>query len=271
MYRMVLWAMALSLLPVAGSGVARAEDVNVGVTGAVLGILYRLADEFDNVHPGDKIKVIPGMGSSGGIAAAHEGALQVAFSSRNLKPQEKAKGLRIAPLLDTPFVFVTSHLQPAALKRSDVVAIYDGGLVNWPDGKMIKPILRPRSDSTTDFLIANFDGMQGAMENLRKRPDVPVAATDQDNVDAVGRIEHSFSGATLAQLMTEKPRVLNISIDGVSASLGAMENGTYPFKVTISVVTKEDRSPVVKRFLTFLQSAKAEKILRENGAARVSQ
>ena len=175
------------------------------------------------------------------------------------------------PIFETPFSFVTSHPRPPALTKSDVVAIYNGVLVSWPDGKPIKPILRPKNDSVTDFLIVSFDGMQSALENLRKRPDVPVAATDQDNIEAAEKIENSFSGATLVQVMTEKPRLQRISIDGVDASLAAMENGTYPFKMTMSVVTKSERSPVVQRFVAFLRSAKAEKIFRENGAARAGQ
>ena len=271
MYRIVPWALAAALLPAVASGSSRADELNVGGTGAVLGLLHRLGDDFANAHPGDKLNVIPGMGSSGGISAVAEGALQVSFSSRDLKPQERARGLEISPILETPFVFVTSNPQPAALGKSDVVAIYDGAMMSWPDGKPIKPILRPKSDSATDFLIANFDGMQSALDKVRKRPDVPVAATDQDNVDAAEKVENSFSGATLAQLITEEPRLRRTSIDGVDASLVAMENGTYLYKMTMSVVTKSERTPVVQRFMAFLQSAKAETIFRESGAAPVAR
>ena len=65
----------------------------LSLTGAVLGLLYRLGDDFANASPGDKLNVIPGMGSSGGISAVAEGALQVSFSGRDLRPQERARGL----------------------------------------------------------------------------------------------------------------------------------------------------------------------------------
>src|SRR5436309_5990025 len=117
------------------TGTAQADDMKVGGTGAAYGLLLRLSEAFHAASPGDRIEVIAGLGSSGALAAAAEGAIGLAIVSRDLKADETAKGLVAQPLLHTPFLFVTSHPDPQVLTKTDVVAIYEGTVTRWPDGK----------------------------------------------------------------------------------------------------------------------------------------
>jgi len=260
----ILSLAAISLLC---AGTALADDMKVGGTGAAHGILLRLSEAFHAAHPGDRVEAMPGLGSSGGIAAVADGALQLSVASRELKAEEKANGLTALPFLDTPFLFVTSHPNAQKLTTAQVVAIYNGALAKWPDGKEIRPILRPKSDSVTPFLIANLDGMQAAMDKLRQRTDVPVAATDQDNIEAATKVPNSFAGATLVQILTENPRLRTITLDGVDASLAAMEQGSYRLKMRLVAVMRSTPSPVAQRFAAFMRSPEAEKLIRESGGA----
>ena len=258
-------SVAATLLLAATLGAAHADDMKVGGTGATHGVLLRLSEAFRAANPGDSVEVVPGLGSGGGILAVGEGVLQLSVSGRDLKAEEKAKGLKSAPFLDTPFLFVTSHAMPQKLTRAEVVAIYDGSLAKWPDSKPIKPILRPKSDSVTPFLIANIEGMQRALEKSGQRPDIPVAATDQDNIQVAEKVENSFAGTTLVQFVSERPRLRSIALDGVEASVEAMEKGSYALKMKLYIVITSEPSPIAKRFAIFLRSAQAEKLIRENG------
>jgi phosphate transport system substrate-binding protein len=255
---------AIALL-LAGHALAAADELKVGGTGSATGVLQRMSAAYNAAHPGDKVEVVFGLGSSGGIAAAAEGAIGVSVSGRALKAEEKAAGLQSARLLDTPFLFVTSYAQPQKLSKKDIVAIFDGGLNKWPDGRDIRPVLRPKADSVTPFLISAFEGMQPAMDKLRQRQDVPVAATDQDNKDTAEKVPDSFAGMTLVQFVTESPRLRPIALDGADASVATMESGAYPLKMTLHTVVKADPSPVVKRFMSFMHSPDGAKIIRESG------
>jgi phosphate transport system substrate-binding protein len=248
-------------------GRAQADDMKVGGTGAANGLLLRLSEAFHAASPGDRIEVVAGLGSSGALAAAAEGAVGLAVVSRCLTADETAKGLVAKPLLHTPFLFVTSHPDPQVLTKAAVVAIYDGTLIRWPDGKEIRPILRPKSDSATSFLIDNFEGIQAAMDKLRQRMDVPIAATDQDNIEAAVTVANSFAGTTLTQLMTERPPLRPIALNGIHASVTGMELGAYKLKMRLDAVIKSTPSPVAQRFAAFLHSPEAGKIIRENGGA----
>lgn len=258
-----------TVLLLSSAGHAFAEEMKVGGTGAAHGLMERLGEAFGASHPGDQVAVVPGLGSSGGIAALAEGVLQVAVSGRDLKPEEKAKGLESAPFVETLFLFVTSHPKRQRLTRADVVAIYEGTLSKWPDGKEIRPILRPRSDAAAAFVVASFEGMPSAMEKTRQRADVPIAATDQDNLDAAEKTPNSFAGMTLLQFTTETPRLRAIALDGVEASVEAMESGAYPLKMRLRIVTRAEPSPLARRFLDFLRSPDADRIIRESGAVTV--
>jgi phosphate transport system substrate-binding protein len=260
---------ASAMILAIASGSAAAEELKVGTTGAALVLFQRLGEAFNATKTGDTVEVIAGLGSSGAIAAVEDGALQLAVSGRALNSQEQAKELESAPLLETPFIFVSSHPQRQKLSRSDIVAVFNGTLSKWPDGQSIKPILRPRSESTTLFLIQQFAGMQAAMEKLRQRADIPIAATDQDNIEAAQGMTNSFAATTLLQFRTETPRLRAIEFDGVEPTVGSMEDGSYPLKVALLTVTKKYSAPATQRFLAFLRSPEALNIMRNSGAVPV--
>lgn len=268
--RTALVAVAGTLLALlGGAGAGSAEEVRVGGTGAVIGVLGRLGEAFAAKHPGERLEVVPGLGSGGGIVAVADGVLHLSVSSRALKAEESAKGLTSAPLLDTPFVFVTSHPKPQRLTRAEVVAVFDGTLKAWPDGKEIKPVLRPKADAATPFLVQHFEGMQPAMDKLRQRADVPVAATDQDNVATAEKVPNSLAGASLVQFMTESPRLRLVALDGADASVETMESGAYGLKMRLHLVSPQKVGEAARRFIAFLGSPEAARIMRESGAVGV--
>ena len=108
------------------------------------------------------------------------------------------------------------------------------------------------------------------MDKLRQRPDVPVAATDQDNVEGAQKTPNSFAGMTLLQFTTEAPRLRPITLDGVEASVETMQKGVYTLKMRLQIVTKAEPTPATRRFLAFLRSPEAGKIIRESGGVAVS-
>jgi phosphate transport system substrate-binding protein len=110
-----------------------------------------------------------------------------------------------------------------------------------------------------------FPGMVSAIEAARGRPDIAIAATDQDNLDAAGRIEGSLAGSTLTQVKTEQRNLRLIAIDGVAPSLPGLESGTYPFSKTIYFVLPAKAKPAAERLLSFIQSPAAQSLLRDTG------
>jgi phosphate transport system substrate-binding protein len=254
----------------AGSPGARAEMLRTGGTGATLETLRRLGAAFTKATPGITIEVIEGLGSSGGIAAVAGGAIDFSFSGRALNDKDD-QTLKASVIARTPFCIVSSHPDPGDIKRPDFAAFLVTASSTWRDGKPVRPVLRPKSDSDSLLLANSFPNMADAMEKLRQRPEIPVAATDQDNAIIAEKITGSATAMTLAQLRTEGRRLSPMSIDGVMPTLENLESGAYPFGKDIYLVVASRTTPALDRFLSFLRSPQAAKMLRDNGSLPVPQ
>jgi phosphate transport system substrate-binding protein len=253
---------ALALLAAIGS--ARAEPIKVGGSGAATKLLSVLSANLDEKRDQVALEVIPSLGSSGGLRALAEGALDVAVSGRPLTGEEAKLGMRVAVTMQTPFALVTSHAEPNGLKSDQLADIYRAPRAEWADGSPLRVILRPKSDSDTPLLGWLFPGMASAMDAARKRHDVTVAATDQDNAEAAERIPGSLAGASLAQIKTEQRRLRLIAVNGVTPSLTTLETGAYPFGKLIHVVLPATNNAMADRFVAFLRSPAGVAALREN-------
>lgn len=246
-----------------------AETLKIGGTGAVTALLQDMAGAFGRVAPDDRLEVIPGLGSSGGIAAAEAGAITLAVTGRALRESERAAGLLVVPFLETPFVFAASTGVSLSLSRSDLIGIYTGALVAYPDGAPLRLILRPRSDAQTLMMVRHIEGMAAALETARLRSELPVAGNDQDNMDLARRLEGAFGGFPLTQLASEANTFRHVVIDGVAPTLEEMREGRYPYRLQVDFVSKGPPSAAARRFLAFLASPEAAAMIEKAGAIRV--
>ena len=186
--------------------------LKVGGTGAVTDLLGQLAPAFKE-DSGITLEVLAGLGTSGANEALADGKLGITFAGRELRDKEKAKGLSVITTLRTPFGLVTSREGPDGLKSSEIAALYGADSPMWPDGTPILITLRPVDESETSSWASCSPG-NGVLQQLRKRRDLSVAATDQDNTDLAEKLKGSLSSATLTQIVTEKRKLKFISIDG---------------------------------------------------------
>jgi phosphate transport system substrate-binding protein len=240
---------------------AMAERVTVGGTGAAIEFLRRLSSEF-GARSGVEVEVISSMGSSGALRAVADGALDIAVSALPLNEEMTAKGLSVAYTFKTPFLLVTSQPRPPGMSLAEVIKAYRSPTSMWPDGEPIRVILRPKLDSDTLLMEALFPGLGDAMAAARQRPDVPIAATDQDNGMLAERTPGSLVGMTWLQAKAEKRNLRFIAIDGVEPMLENFDRGLYRHAKMISFVVTTQPKPATRRFMEFVQSSAGEDLLR---------
>jgi phosphate transport system substrate-binding protein len=212
-----------------------------------------------------KLEVIPSLGSTGGLRALADGVLDLAVSGREPSAEERKKGLTVIATIRTPYVLVTSRPGESGLKSSEVATMFGSPQAAWPDKMPVRIVLRPRSDSDSAVLAAAFPGMTAALEEARKRPDVPIAATDQDNAETAERLRGSLAGATFTQIKTENRNLRFVAIDGVAPSLEALDSGAYPYTKTLYFVAPAKPRPALERFVVFLRSVAGQAALRATG------
>lgn len=243
---------------------AWSRSLRVGGTGAVLELLNQLAPVF-KTETGIALEVIPGLGTSGANGAVADGKLGVAIAGRELRQPEKAKGLQVVGTFRTPFGLVTSRPGPDGLKGADIAAVYRADRPAWPDGMPLLIILRPADESDNVILGDFFPGMTEALRQLRKRPDLSIGATDQDNAEMAEKIRGSLTSASLAQILTEKRNLRFVAIDGVMPSLETYLDGSYPYGKSLYLVVPSTPGPEAQAFVAFLATPPGRALLRGSG------
>src|SRR5258708_25735084 len=210
---------AIALLAVSRGVLEAADPIRIGGTGAGLAAMRLLGTALNESGSDIATIVMPSLGSSGGIQALMEGALDLAVSSRPLKPTEAARGLREVACLRSPFVLATSSATAPSLARSDLVRLFTDPAASWPDGTPMRIVLRMRDDSDNFYLTDAIPGMAEALQTARMRPDLPIAATDQDNAGLLQEMTGSLGTTTLIQIRTEGVKLTPVPLDGVAPTL----------------------------------------------------
>lgn len=258
-------AILLAAMTTLWPAVVTAETIRIGGTGAVYGLFKILAEPYARLAPDDRLELIPSLGSAGGIAAAHAGMLDLVVSGREPNEAERNLGLVMTPLLESPFLFATATREPMALRRSDVLRIFNGDLLRWPDGTLIRLILRPRKDSQVQLMTEQIEGMKAAFEKARQRPELSLAPSDKDNMEAANAMDGSFGGFPLIQLLSEPNRLKPVRLDGIEPGVEAMKAGTYPLKARYILLTTATPSAGARRFMAFLATPEARAIIEKAG------
>ncbi len=263
----VLTVVLGAALPGLPTGKAFAEtNVRIGGMGGVLGTMRLMGDAFRKTEPGITVTVLPSLGSGGGIKALLEGAIDIAVSARPVTEAEKRRGAVEAGFSKSAFVFIRHDGQPATgLTQKQVADIYAGKTERWPDGTPVRLIMRPDDGSETKALLALSPEMNRAVRLALARKGMIYAMTDQETADRVEKLSGAFAPAFLPLVLTEKRRVRVLALDGVSPDVKSIADGSYPLVQQIRTVTGPSVSPAAKRFLQFLHSPAARKLLVKCG------
>jgi phosphate transport system substrate-binding protein len=261
---------ALLAFPLLAGNAAAAETLHIAGTGGVLEAMRQIAPPFA-AATGLNLEIITGLGTAGAMRALSDGVIDAVFAAREPKPDEAKVKLVARAFTRTPLVFVTSHRKPNGLKSSDIPAIFVAQNPKWEDGTPLKIILRTKVDADTVLVGWSIPGIAAAIEQARRRPDVPVAATDQDNVSIAQRLDGSLSFAGYGQIISEKCDLRLVPINGVVPSPATLANGTYPFEKLFYLVFAPNRSAGAEQLLRFLQSAEARNILLPIGYLPVGE
>lgn len=237
----------------------------IGGTGAALGTIRRLADAFAGRNPGVELHLPSSLGTTGGLRAVLAGAIDVAVGVRAATREEESRGAKSRIFARSPFGFVTSHPNPPAdLRSADVAEIYAGHRRTWPDGAPIRVVLRTRRDGDSLFIIERFPATERPMDDAHARKVMPVAQTDQMNLDLAERMEGSFASSTLAAVASEGRRKLQaLVLDGVQPTVARVADGTYPHVRELHFVTMPMTGEAGHAFIAFVRSAAGAEILSD--------
>jgi phosphate transport system substrate-binding protein len=237
-------------------------------TGTALGMMERLGAAYARTQAGSRVEVLPNLGSSGAVQAVARGAIDLAVSGRALTAEERALGLASFEIARTPFVFAVG---PGAgvrgITTADLVRILRGELLAWPGGERVRLIVRPASDADTQVVRDFSPEVSAALDVALARPGLVVAVTNQECNEAIERTQGAIGGTTLLQLRTETRTLGVLAWNGVEPTVAAMRAGAYPLAKPLYAVIRRAPEPRVRRWLAFLASAQARRLLEQLGAS----
>lgn len=202
-------------------------------------------------------------GSGSGIQAVEEGRCDIGLSSRNLKDEEKAKGLTATVLAYDGIAVIVNPENPVSdLDVEKIAKIYTGEIKNWKevggDDTEIVLIGREAGSGTRD----GFESITGTEDKCEYRQELTstgdVITTVSSNPNAVG----------YASLASVKESVKTLSIGGVTPTEETVKNGSYVIQRPFVLVTNSDTqlSQDAQSFFDYITSEKANEYISAAGA-----
>lgn len=237
-----------------GGAEAWAGTIQVGGTGSALKALGLLGEAFSKERPDVTIVVLPSLGSKGGLRALQAGRIDLAVIVAD--GGDPPPPLSVRPWARSPFAIMVGEATPiSTLALDDLIRIYSGQRPRWPDGTLIRPVLRPPVDSAYAML-ANFGpGMADALDIAQGLWGATAAITDQDSADALETVPGAIGTLALGQAMAEQRKIHPVALDGVAPSLANLATGAYSHGLTYRLVSRDPPGEETRAFLAYLASA----------------
>lgn len=229
-------------------------------------ILLDIADEFMAYNPDVTINYT-GTGSSAGIGDAIAGTNDIGVSSRNLKDEEVAKGLKTTIFAYDGIALVVHPSNPVKnLTKDQLLKIYSGEITNWSEvgGNNANIIVVSREGAS---------GTRGAFEELVGLEDTGLTES-ATVVEGNGNVQNTVAGNEnslgYVSFSFINESVKTLSLDGVEPTAENAKAGNYllsrPFLFTYK---PEKLTDVSKVFLEFAVSANAQDFVENHGGIRI--
>ena len=202
-------------------------------------------------------------GSGSGITAVQEGTCDIGLSSRALKDEEKAAGLKETILAYDGIAIIVHPDNPVNdLTIEQIAQLYTGEITNWKDvgGNDAEVVLigREAASGTRD----GFESITGTKEKCQYRQEL---TSTGDVITAVSQNPDAIGYASLASI---KDSVKALNVDGVTPSEATVKDGSYKVQRPFVLVTAEGKAltHVAQAFFDYATSPDAAAIIAKAGA-----
>ena len=225
-------------------------------------VIGALGESFMAANEGVEFTYNP-TGSGAGITAAQEGRCDIGLSSRALKDEEKAGGLKETVLAYDGIAIIVNPENPVNdLTLDQIAKLYTGEITNWKDvgGNDAEVVLigREAASGTRD----GFESITGTKDKCQYRQEL---TSTGDVITAVSQNPDAIGYASLASI---KDSVKALNVDGVTPSEATVKDGSYKVQRPFVLVTVEDKelTPVAQKFFDYITSPDAAAIIAKAGA-----
>lgn len=231
-------------------------------------VILTLNEQFGINNPDVKVSYDP-TGSGTGIEAVKNGTTDIGLSSRALKDEETAEGLKGTTLaLDGIAIIVNADSAVADLTVDQIAQIFTGKITNWSevggaDGE-IACIGREGGSGTRDGF-ESITGTEGTCVLAQELTSTGAV------IEAVKNNPQAIGYASLSAV-EGKDGIKAITVNGIACTEETVLDGTYEIQRPFVLVTKEGQelSPAAQAYFDWAISADASDLIRSAGAVPVA-
>lgn len=232
-------------------------------------VIGALSEQFMNDNSGVKVSY-DATGSGTGIDAAKNGTCDIGLSSRALKDEETAAGLKGTTIaLDGIAIIVNENSKVEDLSVEEIAQIYTGEISDWSkvggDAGTIACIGREASSGTRDGFETITDTKDKCKLSQELTSTGAVIEAVKNNPGAIGYA--SLSAVANAE------GVKAITVEGVACSEETVKDGSYKIQRPFVLVTKDgaELSEAAQAFFDFATSADASALISKAGAVPTAE
>ena len=221
-----------------------------------------LSEAFMEEYP-DVTVTAEFVGSGAGIEAVTNGTADIGNSSRNLKDEEKAKGVaENIVAIDGIAVVVDPANTVEDLTKDQLTSIYDGTVTNWKDvGGNDAPIVVVGREAGS--------GTRGAFEELLKLEDACKYSNELDSTGAVmAKVASTPGSIGYVSLDVLDDTVKALKLDGAEPTEENIKAGKYFLSRPFVMATKgeiSEQSDLVKALFDFIYSDEGSELVKSVG------
>lgn len=259
-------ALALGALLALGTfvGCGRQESKTVATDGSTSMemVIGALKETFEKANKDITVTYNP-TGSGSGITAVAEGRCDIGLSSRNLKDEEKDKGLEETVLAYDGIAVIVNPQNPVSdLSVETIAKIYIGEITNWKEvgGEDAEIVLigREAGSGTRD----GFEEVTGTKDSCEYRQELTSTG------DVITTVAGNPAAVGYASTASLKDSVKALKADGVEASEETIKDGSYKIQRSFILVTRKDTklSDAAQKFFDYATSEEASEVIKKAGA-----
>lgn len=229
---------------------------------SVIGIL---GESFMQLHPDVSFTYNP-TGSGSGITAVQEGRCDIGLSSRALKDEEVASGLKGETVALDGIAMIVNNENPIAdLSLDQIAKIYTGEITNWSEvgGNDAEIVLigREAGSGTRD----GFESITGTEDVCQYRQELTSTG------DVITTVSQNPAAIGYASLASVSDKVKAITVEGVEATEDTVRDGSYKIQRPFVLVTKDGEalSTQAQAFYDYAMSSEVADLIAQAGAVAI--
>ena len=204
------------------------------------------------------------------MRATSEGKCDLGRIARPIKDKEKKYNLNYRVFAISPVVFVFNRNIKSLdnLSAEQIVGIYSGLITRWSElglgDKKIYVANREKGDSSRSALEEKLPGFSDIQEFAGQ-----VIYNTPETISTISQFRDTIGYGPLS--MVQGTDIYIAKVDGMYPSPENVRKGEYNLKTPFAIVWKGKLSGSAKRFVEYLFSSDAQKIILNNGAVAVGR